>query len=42
MALVNTDQPAPDLLLGQGEDAIKLSSFWDEGPLVVYLHRHFG
>ena len=37
MALVNTDQPAPDLLLGQGEAAVRLSSLWKEAPLVVYL-----
>jgi hypothetical protein len=42
MTLINTDQPAPDWLLGQGEKAVKLSSLWSEGPLVVYFHRHFG
>ena len=42
MTLVKTDQPAPDLVLGDGEDALKLSSLWSEGPLVLYFHRHFG
>ena len=42
MTLVKTDQPAPDLVLGDGEAALKLSSLWSDGPLVLYFHRHFG
>ena len=42
MTLVTANQPAPDLLLGDGEGALRLSSLWRDGPLVVYLHRHFG
>jgi hypothetical protein len=42
MALVKKNQPAPDLVLGDRERAVRLSSLWSEGPLVLYLHRHFG
>ena len=42
MTLTTSNQPAPDLLLGDGDRALRLSSLWSDGPLVVYLHRHFG
>ena len=41
MTLVKTNQPAPNLVLGDGTGAVQLSSLWSEGPLVLYLHRHF-
>ncbi len=42
MTLASANQPAPDLVLGNGEEALRLSSLWSKGPLVVYFHRHFG
>ena len=42
MTLERTNQPAPDLVLGDGGSAVRLSSLWSDGPLVVYFHRHFG
>jgi hypothetical protein len=42
MALETTNQPAPDLVLGDGDGAVRLSSLWSDGPLIVYFHRHFG
>ena len=42
MTLVRTNQPAPDLVLGEQTGATRLSSLWSDGPLVVYFHRHFG
>ena len=42
MTLARTNQPAPDLVLGDRNEAVQLSSLWRDSPLVLYLHRHFG
>jgi len=43
MALERCERTASELLVedaGGGER--KLSEFWNEGPVVLYFHRHFG
>ena len=42
MSFEVSNQPVPDLLLGDGEKPLRLSALWQAGPLVLYLPRHFG
>ena len=43
MAALELGKPAPDAtLLGEGDEPVRLSRLWGEGPLVLVFLRHFG